>query len=107
MNGRQTCAALYLSNLCYEILRKDGLKAKLAVQQKLVTPAVDRVIEANILLSGLGFENGGLSVAHGLTRGLSALPELHEALHGEEVAYGLLVQFVLENRSHANRRMFI
>jgi len=99
MNGRQTCAALSLSNLCYEILRTDGLKAKQAVQQKLVTPAVDRVIEANILLSGLGFENGGLSVAHALTRGLSALPELHDALHGEEVAYGLLVQFVLENRS--------
>jgi glycerol dehydrogenase len=99
MNGRQTCAALALSNLCYEIIREDGLKAKQAVQQKLVTPAVDRVIEANILLSGLGFENGGLSVAHALTRGLSALPELHGALHGEEVAYGLLVQFVLENRS--------
>jgi glycerol dehydrogenase len=99
MKGRQTCAALSLSNLCYEILREDGLKAKQAVEQKLVTPAVDRVIEANILLSGLGFENGGLSVAHALTRGLSALPELHGALHGEEVAFGLLVQFVLENRS--------
>ncbi len=38
-------------------------------------------------------------MAHALTRGLSALPELHDTLHGEEVAYGLLVQFVLENRS--------
>ena len=54
------------------------------------TAAFERLLEATILLSGLAFENGGLSVAHSLTRGTSALHAIHEhgALHGEEVAFG-------------------
>ncbi|WP_164209305.1 iron-containing alcohol dehydrogenase, partial [Stenotrophomonas maltophilia] len=44
---------------------------------------------------------GGLSLAHSLTRGFSAIPALSAALHGEQVAYGLLVQLVVERRSAA------
>jgi len=45
------------------------------------------------------FESGGLSIAHSLTRGFSALPSLSGALHGEQVAFGLLTQLCLEGRS--------
>jgi len=31
---------------------------------------LEKVVEANNLLSGLGFESGGLSVAHGLHNGI-------------------------------------
>ncbi|MBE0595366.1 MAG: iron-containing alcohol dehydrogenase, partial [Gemmatimonadales bacterium] len=58
-----------------------------------------QTVEATILLSGLAFENGGLSIAHSLTRGLSIVPGVAEALHGEQVAWGLLVQWVLEERT--------
>ena len=63
-----------------------------------MTPQVDAVIEANTLLSGLGFENGGLAGAHAIHNGFTALEgDIHHLTHGEKVAYGILVQLVLEN----------
>ena len=61
------------------------------------TPALENIIEANSLLSGLGFESGGLAAAHAVHDGLTALEETHTYLHGEKVAFGTLVQLVLEN----------
>ena len=43
----------------------------------LVTPAVEKVIEANTLLSGLGFESGGLAAAHAIHNGLTAVGATH------------------------------
>jgi glycerol dehydrogenase len=45
-----------------------------------------------VLLSGLAFESGGLSIAHALTRGFSAQPAMSAYLHGEMVAFGSIVQ---------------
>jgi glycerol dehydrogenase len=60
-----------------------------------LTPAFEAVVEAVILMSGLGFENGGLSLAHSLTRGFTREPTVAHAPHGEQVAFGLLVQLRL------------
>ena len=60
-----------------------------------LTPAFEAVVEAVILMSGLGFENGGLSLAHSLTRGFTREPAVHRVPHGEQVAFGLLVQLHL------------
>lgn len=90
-------AAIALADLCYEILINEGLKAKLAVEKKVVTKAVEKVVEANTLLSGIGFESGGLSAAHAIHNGLTAIEETHKLYHGEKVAFGTLVQLVLEN----------
>jgi glycerol dehydrogenase len=49
-----------------------------------------------VLLSGMGFENGGLSLAHSLTRGLMQARGARDALHGEHVAWASLVQRVAE-----------
>ena len=65
------------------------------------TVAFDAVVEANILMSGLGFENGGLGLAHAMTRGLVRTPVVDQCLHGFHVAYGLLVQLEVEDRSDA------
>jgi len=97
-DGRQTYTGWVLSDTCYRLIRRYGLLAKKAVVHNLVTEAVERVVEASIYLSGMGVECGGLAAAHALTRGFSATKEMHGALHGEEVAFGLLVQLVLENR---------
>ena len=63
--------------------------------------AFERVVEAALLMSGLGFESGGLSIAHAMTRGLSRVAGPREAVHGWQVAYGLLLQLVLEKRDAA------
>jgi glycerol dehydrogenase len=93
-----TMAVLTLSRLCYETLLESGLPAKLAVEKKMVTPAVEAIVEANTLLSGLSSENGGHAAAHSIHNGLTTLPATREKLHGEKVAFGVLAQLVLEGR---------
>lgn len=77
----------------------DGLQAMAACEAKVVTPALENIVEANTLLSGLGFESGGLAAAHAIHNGFTALTgDIHHLTHGEKVAYGTLVQLLLENR---------
>ena len=95
--GVSTAAALNLARLCYDTLMEHGVSAKLAVDQDTVTPAVEAVIEANTLLSGLGFESSGLAAAHGIHEGVQALEGAQGALHGELVAFGALAQLVMED----------
>jgi glycerol dehydrogenase len=100
--GGSTASALALSELCYRTLLADGAGALTAVSTNAVTPALERVIEANTLLSGLGFESSGLAAAHAVHNGLTAAPETHSYFHGEKVAFGLLVQLVLEGATRAS-----
>ncbi|EMA0996654.1 glycerol dehydrogenase [Salmonella enterica] len=86
-----------LAELCYNTLIEEGEKAMLAAEQHVVTPALERVIEANTYLSGVGFESGGLAAAHAIHNGLTAIPDAHHYYHGEKVAFGTLTQLVLEN----------
>jgi glycerol dehydrogenase len=95
--AKSTNAALALATLCYKTLLQDGLKAKLACDLNMVTPALENIIEANILLSGLGFESGGLAAAHAIHDGLTILAGTHKYFHGEKVAFGTLAQLILEN----------
>jgi len=92
-----TKTAFALAQLCYESLLADGVKAKQSCEAKMVTPALESIIETNILLSGLGFESGGLAAAHAIHNGLTVLEGTHKMMHGEKVAFGTLVQLVLEN----------
>lgn len=57
--------------------------------------ALEVVLEANVLLSGIGFESGGVAAAHAIHHGLADLPETHGALHGEKVVFGVMVELVL------------
>lgn len=97
--GRCSLAALSLASTCRDTLFADGYDAYRAVQEKTVTPALENIVEANIYLSGIGFESGGLSVAHAVNNGLSALPECRGMMHGEKVAFGTLVQLCLEGET--------
>ncbi len=93
----RTLAGMAIAKESHGILLRDGIQAYKAVKAKLLTPAVENVIEANILLSGLGFLNAGCACAHGVHNGISALENGEEFLHGEKVAFGLICQLVLEN----------
>jgi len=95
--GKVTCAAMALAELCLNTLLEEGVKAKLALESGACTEAVEKVIEANTLLSGIGFESGGLAAAHAIHNGLTVLPECHHMYHGEKVAFGVLTQLMLEN----------
>ena len=96
-----THAAHSLSRLCYDLLREHGRSAVHAVERGIVTESVEAVTEANTLLSGLGFENGGIAAAHSVHNGLTQLEATHHATHGEKVNVGIVTQLVLEGRDDA------
>ncbi len=97
MGGSVSMTAITLARLCYDTLIADGLKAKIAVEKKACTAAVDNIIEANTFLSGIGFESGGIAAAHAIHNGLTCIEETHHMYHGEKVSFGVLTQLVLEN----------
>jgi glycerol dehydrogenase len=97
--GYGTAAGLAIARLCYETLLSHGAAAKRANDSHLVTPALDRIVEANILLSGIGFESAGLATAHSVHNGLTALAETHSSYHGEKVGFGVLAGLQLTDAS--------
>lgn len=98
---RTTLAGMAVSELCYQVLLEDGLKAKQAAEAGACTEALENIIEANTLLSGLGVECVGCAGAHSLNSGFSAVEACRNYTHGEIVAFGTLCQLVLENRPKA------
>ena len=50
------------------------------------------------VLDAEDLESGGLAIAHSVHNGLTAVDGTHGYLHGEKVAFGLLVQLVVEGR---------
>jgi glycerol dehydrogenase len=97
--GTVSVTSMAIAKLCYDTLLADGPKATLAVERHVCTPALENVIEANTYLSGVGFESGGLAGAHAIHNGFTAIEETHSMYHGEKVAFGTLVQLMLENAS--------
>lgn len=99
--GASTISALALAELCYKTLLADGVSAKAAVEQQQSNDALERLVEANTLLSGLGFESSGLAAAHSVHNGLTAVSDTHHCMHGEKVAFGVIAQLCLERQSQA------
>ncbi len=87
-----------LARFCYETILEYGTVAKASCEANAVTPALERVIEANTLLSGLGFESGGLAACHAIHNGLTALENTHHYWHGEKVAIGVLASLFLTDK---------
>lgn len=99
VGGTQSLASIAIAEKCEEVLFKYGLSAVAANEAQIVTKALDAIVEVNTLLSGVGFESGGLGAAHSIHNGFTALTgEIHHLTHGEKVAYGTLAQLFLENR---------
>lgn len=97
LGGRPTLAAHSIAELCAQTVFDEGVAAVEATYRGQVDEAVERVIEANTLLSGIGFESGGVAAAHAVASGLTQLPVVREQyLHGEMVAMGLLTHLALE-----------
>ena len=97
LGSKPTEAAFALASRCYALLLEYGPAALASAKRHEVSQALERIVEANIYLSGVGFESGGLAAAHALQKGLTLLPALHDKTHGEKVAFSTLVQLCLEN----------
>ncbi len=96
-----TRSALALGRLCFDLLMEYGVQAKAEVEAQVTGPALEAVAEANVLLSGLGFESVGICAAHAVGHSLLHIAEYFESprYHGELVAFGTLTQLVLEART--------
>jgi glycerol dehydrogenase len=108
VGAHMTLAALTIAELCAKTVFEYGLAAAAAVRQAELNDAFERVVEANTLLSSVGFESGGLAAAHAVAGGLTVLPALHQhLLHGEKVALGLLTQLALEDELDEAKRVAV
>ena len=106
IGGRPTLASCAIGETCANTLFADGEAAAAAVRENRVDEALERVVEANTLLSGIGFESGGLAAAHGLAEGYTTLPEVeHNFLHGEMVGMGVLTQLMLQDDAAEARKV--
>lgn len=94
--GDCTQAGFAIAALCRDVLLAYGVKAKAAVERKEWQQEVDYIAEANIYLSGVGFENNGAAMCHATYNGMTAVLTPFPVMHGEGVAFGLLLQLVLE-----------
>lgn len=94
---RRTRAAMAIATECRDVLFENAVRAYDDINAGALTEAVENVIEANILLSGLGFENTGCAGAHSVHTGIHEIPGTNKYFHGEMVAFGIVFQLVLEN----------
>jgi glycerol dehydrogenase len=76
MTGKVGSMTAYaLAQLCHETLLEFGTFAKIACENGIFTPALKHIVEANTLLSGLGFESDGLAAAHAIHNSLTSIPK--------------------------------
>lgn len=106
VGGRPTITALAIAELSAKTLFAQGAAAIASMEQHRIDEPLEQVIEANTLLSGMGFESGGLAAAHGIAAGLTVIPVLHkDYLHGELVGFGLMSQLVLEGNTEEAKKV--
>ncbi|MDH3642818.1 MAG: glycerol dehydrogenase [Gammaproteobacteria bacterium] len=106
LSARPTLASTAMGEVCAHTLFEHGVAASSAVRDRKVDAPLEAVVEANTLLSGLGFESGGVAVAHGVAQTCTSLPGIPERYHhGEMVAIGTLVQLALEERRDETARV--
>jgi uncharacterized oxidoreductase len=94
--------AYYSAKTCREILFELSSEAVEDQKKGNLSSAFRKVVETIIMAGGMvgGFGDcyGRIAGAHSIHNGLTQIEETHHLLHGEKVAYGILVQLVLEEK---------
>ena len=98
LDGKPTRLAAAAAESAWSAIREHAIPALAQRTRRSGGEALERVVEAMVLLSGIAHESGGPSIAHALARGFAGLPACRTALHGELVAVALLGQLVFEAR---------
>ena len=93
---RPTICGKQIAKACMETLLNCGAAAYLAACHSLRTEDFEDTVEAILLLSGIGWENNGCSIAHGLVEALPAVSDTKGLSHGAGVAFSLLVQLIMD-----------
>ena len=92
----------YTAKLCLEELIEHGRAAVEAAERGELTSSFIKVVETIIMTGGMvggfGDRYGRVAAAHSIHNGLTVLQETHNIQHGEKVAYGTLIQLILEDR---------
>jgi len=88
--------AYEIARFCRDTIFEHGAAALAECDADTAGPAIERVVEANILLSGIGFESGGVAAAHAIHHGLTEIDAVHGHLHGEKVAIGVLAGLLIQ-----------
>lgn len=98
MTGHAGSMTAYaLARLCYDTLMEYGDAALTSLRAGVSSPALEKIVEANTLLSGVGFESGGLASCHAIHNGLTTVHATHDYYHGEKVAIGVLASLFLRD----------
>ncbi len=107
--GTIPATVMAVSRECYNVVLQYGQKALNDVENHICSDEVEKIIEATIYLSGIGFENGGLAAAHSIAKGMTHLEQV-DLLHGECVSIGILAQMIMNGESEEeiqNRKKFL
>ena len=104
LGTRPSITACAIGEACAHTLYEFGESATAAVTENINNDAVERVVEANTLMSGVGFESGGLALAHALALSFTEVNAVHDQyLHGEMVAMGTMAQLAMEQSADARK----
>jgi glycerol dehydrogenase-like iron-containing ADH family enzyme len=108
VSSGDSTATLIISAVQQARILRDILFQKSAIALKNVeSDAWREVVDATVLLAGVVGGIGGVDcrtvAAHAVHNGLTHLLEAHDVLHGEKVAYGILVQLRLEEMVQGNQ----
>ncbi|WP_221567131.1 iron-containing alcohol dehydrogenase family protein [Alkalihalobacillus sp. TS-13] len=92
----------FTATICRDVLLKDAEGAIQSASEGRVSEELVRVIETIIMTGGMvggfGGKAGRVAGAHSVHNGLTEAKEVKSFLHGELVAYGILIQLDLENK---------
>ncbi len=93
--GRRPFFLDTMADSLHGTLLEKAAKARREVERRLAGPALEEVTTACVLLSALVWENGGLAGAHSVANVLFNSGRCGRSLHGEQVAFGLLLHLTL------------
>jgi len=91
--------ALGTSKVIRDTLLANSAEAIRSFERKELTPELISIFEVIVMcgaVSGFGSENTRVAAAHAVHNGLTRLEQTKRFIHGEIVAYGILVQLALE-----------
>ncbi len=99
-----------ISNMCYAPLLEYGVQALKDCKDGVVSVSLEQAVLANIVSTGLVslmvLDDYNCAVAHSVYYGLVLLPDFEETyLHGNVVAYGVLVQLAVDQDLEEARRL--
>ena len=103
--------AHYTAKLCADEMFEHAEAAIEDAKQGRLSEAFTKVAETIIMAGGMvggfGDKFGRTAAAHSVHNGMTIAPESHQALHGDKVAYGVLVQLLLEGKTVEVERLKI